>query len=471
LQSSFFLSAHFGSPNYGLDIVRKATPVLALYNNEKVMEFKDDGDVNIVKTGGLKVNGVEVALKSQVDQQTETVSAIDDRVITVEQANYVTPDLLDASFVENNGIFQVSIDDLTAELGLVGTTATAASAAAAANAVRVTANETALALVQTEVAAVEAQVAAETTPFALSSAIPIPTDFLNTNTITATASAGAAAGVGVVENPSGVEFQFTLPQGEQGIQGVKGATGAKGDQGIQGVQGATGATGAKGDKGDRGIQGIQGATGATGATGAKGDKGDKGDTGSVSTTISKTAHSAGANDRHFELYSPNSGSANNEVSLRFHQVGVYWGQIRFRNSQFYFTEGSSDNRYAINTGAINASGSLTASAITCYNASDSSVSQISAYGSNQGTGRLQSSTYGGGIEYNGDNSPLSTGAGADYITSLYIVFLTGHTTGLRGTFITITTGSLEEKSLRTLVGSGLMEVEGGTIKRMGVGGT
>jgi len=204
--------------DYGLDIVRKATPVLGRYDNEKVTEFKDDGDVNVVKTGGLKVNGVEVALKAQVDQQTETVSAIDDRVTTVEQANYVTPDLLDASFVENNGIFQVSIDDLTSQLGLVGTTATAASAAAAANAVRVTANEAALGLVQTEVAAVEAQVALETTPFALSSAIPIPTDFLDTNTITATASVGATAGVGVVENASGVELQFTLPQGEQGIQ-------------------------------------------------------------------------------------------------------------------------------------------------------------------------------------------------------------------------------------------------------------
>ena len=192
-----------------MDIVRKATPVLGRYDNEKVIEFKDDGDVNVVKTGGLKVNGVEVALKAQVDQQSETVSAIDDRVTTVEQANYVTPDLLDASFVENNGIFQVSIDDLTSQLGLVGTTATAASAAAAAaaNAVRVTANEAALGLVQTEVAAVEAQVTLETTPFALSSAIPIPTDFLNTNTVTATASAGATAGVGVVENPSGVEFQ------------------------------------------------------------------------------------------------------------------------------------------------------------------------------------------------------------------------------------------------------------------------
>src|SRR6056300_1728833 len=51
--------------------------------------------------------------------------------------------------------------------------------------------------------------------------------------------------------------------------------------------------------------------------------------------------------------------------------------------------------------------------------SDSGVATLSAYGDSQGTGRLyvgQSSTYGGGIEYNGDNSPTSTGAGADYIT-------------------------------------------------------
>jgi hypothetical protein len=50
---------------------------------------------------------------------------------------------------------------------------------------------------------------------------------------------------------------------------------------------------------------------------------------------------------------------------------------------------------------------------------DTAVAQISAFGSSQGTGRLyvgQSSAYGGGIEYNGDNSPASTGAGADYVT-------------------------------------------------------
>jgi hypothetical protein len=65
------------------------------------------------------------------------------------------------------------------------------------------------------------------------------------------------------------------------------------------------------------------------------------------------------------------------------------------------------------------SGTLTARTINCVQPDDNGVAQISAYGSSQGTGRLyvgQSGSYGGGIEYNGDNSPASTGAGADYIT-------------------------------------------------------
>lgn len=51
-------------------------------------------------------------------------------------------------------------------------------------------------------------------------------------------------------------------------------------------------------------------------------------------------------------------------------------------------------------------------------APDSSTAEISAYGSSQGTGRLylgQSSAYGGGIEYNGDSNPVTSGAGSDQI--------------------------------------------------------
>ena len=50
---------------------------------------------------------------------------------------------------------------------------------------------------------------------------------------------------------------------------------------------------------------------------------------------------------------------------------------------------------------------------------DNGASTLNLYGNNQGTGpriRGQSATYGGGIEYNGDNNPITTGAGADFVT-------------------------------------------------------
>ena len=50
---------------------------------------------------------------------------------------------------------------------------------------------------------------------------------------------------------------------------------------------------------------------------------------------------------------------------------------------------------------------------------DTSESIINLYGGSQGTGKLyvgQSTTHGGGIEYNGDGTPASSGSGADYIT-------------------------------------------------------
>jgi len=50
---------------------------------------------------------------------------------------------------------------------------------------------------------------------------------------------------------------------------------------------------------------------------------------------------------------------------------------------------------------------------------DTSEAVIKLLGSAQGTGRVfvgQSDSHGGGIEYNGNNSPASTGAGSDYIT-------------------------------------------------------
>jgi hypothetical protein len=88
---------------------------------------------------------------------------------------------------------------------------------------------------------------------------------------------------------------------------------------------------------------------------------------SGSAQISKNAHASGANDYHLELYSGNTGNSSNEVSLRFHQANRYWGQIRFRSSQFYFTEGANNNYYTINAGNVNSNGSVYATGnVTAY---------------------------------------------------------------------------------------------------------
>ena len=61
-------------------------------------------------------------------------------------------------------------------------------------------------------------------------------------------------------------------------------------------------------------------------------------------------------------------------------------------------------------------GTYTTVVIKC---DDGGVSKLELRGDSQGTGNLfvgQSATHGGGIEYNGDNSPVSSGSGADYIT-------------------------------------------------------
>ena len=87
--------------------------------------------------------------------------------------------------------------------------------------------------------------------------------------------------------------------------------------------------------------------------------------------------------------------------------------------------------------AVNGIGALTSASLTSGNATfdngtsttvnivsdDAGESVLRLYGVNQGSGRVyvgQSTTHGGGIEYNGDNSPAYSGAGSDYI-ALYRV--------------------------------------------------
>jgi hypothetical protein len=52
----------------GLDTHRKNTdPTLGSVYNGNMIEFKQDGDMNVVKAAGLKVNNQEVATKSYAD--------------------------------------------------------------------------------------------------------------------------------------------------------------------------------------------------------------------------------------------------------------------------------------------------------------------------------------------------------------------------------------------------------------------
>jgi hypothetical protein len=63
--------------------------------------------------------------------------------------------------------------------------------------------------------------------------------------------------------------------------------------------------------------------------------------------------------------------------------------------------------------------STTDTILTVQTTNNANKAEVAILGNDQGTGRLfvgQSASYGGGIEYNGDNSPVTTGAGADCIT-------------------------------------------------------
>lgn len=88
----------------------------------------------------------------------------------------------------------------------------------------------------------------------------------------------------------------------------------------------------------------------------------------------------------------------------------------------YYTETESDARF-VNTAGDTMTGNLVIDAGTSSSlniiSDDAGQSVLNLYGASQGTGRIyvgQDVNYGGGIEYNGDNLPSTTGAGSDYVT-------------------------------------------------------
>ena len=99
--------------------------------------------------------------------------------------------------------------------------------------------------------------------------------------------------------------------------------------------------------------------------------------------------------------------------------------VRLGTSTGYIDVGAQNTSYAhihsdrpifhFNQDMVIDNGTSTSLTLLCDN-SGSSV--LNLYGASQGTGAIyvgQSATHGGGIEYNGDNSPSTTGAGADQI--------------------------------------------------------
>jgi hypothetical protein len=76
------------------------------------------------------------------------------------------------------------------------------------------------------------------------------------------------------------------------------------------------------------------------------------------TVFTKNAHASGASDFHLELFSSNINAAN-EVSLRMHQSGQWFGQIRLRSDGFHFTDGGNNNYRNIFFGTATASGTVT----------------------------------------------------------------------------------------------------------------
>ena len=109
-------------------------------------------------------------------------------------------------------------------------------------------------------------------------------------------------------------------------------------------------------------------------------------------------------------------------TLGFHQPGTYASSIQLKAAgdfRFYI-QGAKTYAAITAANATFDAGVNTTVTIKCDNAGEAVLNLM---GDDQGTGRLyvgQSTSHGGGIEYNGDHNPVTTGAGADRI-ALYRV--------------------------------------------------
>ena len=91
-----------GNSSCGLDIYTKATdPNLWAVFEGNVIELKSDRDVNIVKEGGLKVNGVQVVSKTDLEDLINTVNENIQRTqLQQEKARILDTELLGSTRTE-----------------------------------------------------------------------------------------------------------------------------------------------------------------------------------------------------------------------------------------------------------------------------------------------------------------------------------------------------------------------------------
>ena len=122
-------------------------------------------------------------------------------------------------------------------------------------------------------------------------------------------------------------------------------------------------------------------------------------------------------------YYLNYNNLSNKPTIPAAQVNADWNATT-GVAQILNKPTISNSQWTTSGSTISYTGSTTISSatdtiLTVQTTNDANKAEVAIYGSSQGTGRVyvgQSASYGGGIEYNGDNLPATTGAGADYIT-------------------------------------------------------
>ncbi len=186
-----------------LEYLSKGThPSLGVLYNGNVIEFEQDGDVNVVKAGGLKINNAEVATKSYTDatfaaigveasvsQLATTSTDHGTRITTIEGAGYATTTQLSLYATAS------SLGDTNTTVGGINT--------------RVNTLENAGYVTSAGLGGYN---------YATQGYVATAVDILINTNIGATAASGASAGVSVTNKASGtgVDFNFTIPPGATG---------------------------------------------------------------------------------------------------------------------------------------------------------------------------------------------------------------------------------------------------------------